>query len=74
MIFVTHQIKRGNYMDNNEVICSCSGVTVGMLKDAITNGADTVEKVIETTGASTYCGACQESVETLVKSLLEESK
>ena len=29
-------------MDNNEVICSCSGVTVGMLKDAITNGADTV--------------------------------
>jgi len=40
------------------IICKCTGVTRGMLSDAIGEGCDTVDKLSEYTGASRVCGSC----------------
>lgn len=40
-------------------VCNCTGVTVGQLKAACTQGCATVETLAETTGASTICGSCK---------------
>lgn len=61
-------------MDNDEIICSCMSVTNGMIIDAVNNGADTLEKVQEATGAGTVCGACLEDVKQLVERLVSERK
>lgn len=41
-------------------------ITNGMIKEAVENGAKTLEDVQEQTGASTVCGACLEDVQRLV--------
>lgn len=49
--------------DNTEVldkltkVCICKAITRETIKDAINNGADTLEKVIDATGATT--GSCR---------------
>lgn len=53
-------------MDLEEVVCSCTGVTVGAIKDAVEGGADTLDKIQDATGAGTICGACLEDIEQLV--------
>lgn len=40
------------------VVCRCTGVTRGVLNEAVTNGCDTVEKLAQQTGASRVCGSC----------------
>ena len=40
-----------NKCDNGEYVCYCSKVTEKMIEEAIRNGADSTEKVIEATGA-----------------------
>ena len=40
------------------VVCRCTGVTRGVLNEAVTNGCDTVEKLALQTGASRVCGSC----------------
>lgn len=47
-------------------------VTNGMIKDAVANGADTLEKVQEATGAGTVCGACIDDVQRLVDEFTSE--
>lgn len=59
-------------MNMDKVICSCMGVTNGMIKDAVYNGASTLEEVQDETGASTACGACLEDVERLVHHFVKE--
>ena len=54
-------------MNLEKIVCNCMSVTVGMIKEAVEAGADTVEKVQEATGASTVCGSCLEEVEQLVE-------
>lgn len=61
-------------MDMEQVICSCLGVTAGMIKEAVDNGASTVEEVSEATGAGTVCGVCMEEVGQLVEQFLEEKQ
>ena len=39
-------------------VCRCTGVTRGVLNEAVTNGCDTVEKLAQQTGASRVCGSC----------------
>ncbi|MDE6887915.1 MAG: (2Fe-2S)-binding protein [Eubacterium sp.] len=56
-------------MDREEVICSCLGVTKGMVEDAVKNGAKTLEAVQEATEAGTVCGACIEDLENLIAEL-----
>ena len=53
-------------MDFDKVVCSCLGITVGMIKDAVDSGASTLEEVQNKTGASTICGACTDDVQRYV--------
>lgn len=59
-------------MDLDKIVCSCLGVTNGMIKDAVDSGANTLEEVQEITGAGTVCGACIEDVEHLVEQFVKE--
>ena len=43
-----------------------------MIKDAIDNGAHTLEEVQRITGAGTVCGACIDNVQHLVEELITE--
>ena len=44
-------------LDKLTRVCVCKSITKATIKDAIKNGADTVEKVAEVTGATK--GACK---------------
>lgn len=59
-------------MNLDKVVCTCLGVTNGMIKDAVEAGAITLEEVQEATGAATACGACTEDVERLIEFFLSE--
>lgn len=59
-------------MDLDKIVCYCQSVTVGMIKDAIDNGANTLEEVQEITGAGTVCGSCLEDVRRLVEQFVAE--
>ena len=43
---------------DSAIVCRCTGVTRGVLNEAVTNGCDTVEKLAQRTGASRVCGTC----------------
>ena len=51
---------------DEEIICVCNEVTRGEIIEAIKNGADTVEKVGEETGAGTVSGACINTIQELI--------
>lgn len=59
-------------MNMDKIACECMNVTVGMIKEAVANGARTLEEVQEETGAGSGCGACSDYVETLVKHFVVE--
>ena len=39
--------------------CKCKNVSIEEVVNAVKNGADTIEKVMEATGAGTACGRCK---------------
>lgn len=53
-------------MNLENVVCSCFGVTTGMIKDAVDGGARTLEEVMDITSAATACGMCTDEVQRLV--------
>lgn len=53
-------------MDYDKIVCSCMGVTNGMIKEAVEAGASTLEEVQEATGAGTVCGACNDDIQHLI--------
>lgn len=53
-------------MDMDKVVCECFGITNGMIKEAVDNGASTLEEVIEITGATTACEVCTDDVQRVV--------
>ncbi|MEE1015219.1 MAG: (2Fe-2S)-binding protein [Lachnospiraceae bacterium] len=53
-------------MNMDKVVCECFGVTNGQVKEAVDNGATTLEEVAEATGAGTGCGACNDDLQRLV--------
>lgn len=59
-------------MKLDKIVCSCLGVTNGMIKDAVDAGANTLEEVQDATGAGTACGACVEDVQRLVEQFVKE--
>ena len=59
-------------MNPDKIVCHCCEVTNGMIKDAVDNGANTLEEVQEATGAGTVCGVCLDDIENLVKSFVAE--
>lgn len=59
-------------MDSDKIVCYCNSITNGMIKEAVENGAVTLEEVQEVTNAGTVCGACIENIENLIKSFIAE--
>lgn len=59
-------------MDMEKMVCTCYGITNGMIKEAVDAGARTLEEVHEKTEAGTACGACLEDVERLVQFFVTE--
>ena len=59
-------------MDMDKLVCTCAGVTNGMIKEAVDSGAETLEEVQAMTNAGTICGACTEDVERLVEQFVSE--
>lgn len=52
------------------MVCSCAGATFDGVLAAIADGADTVEKIGEATGAGTVCGKCKG----LLANILEQGR
>ena len=46
-------------LENGCTVCVCVGVNVGQIRIAVVEGAETVEKVMNQTGAGTRCKLCQ---------------
>ncbi|MGZ8237036.1 MAG: (2Fe-2S)-binding protein [Methylobacter sp.] len=46
----------------NDIICHCSGTTEQQIMELIDNGTDNLESIARMTGASSGCGACEDSV------------
>ena len=44
-------------MDMEKIVCNCFSITNGAIKEAVDNGATTLEEVQDATGAGTACGA-----------------
>lgn len=61
-------------MDYDKIVCSCLGVTNGMIKDAVENGAATLEEVQDITSVGTACGACLDDVQHLIDQFASEKK
>lgn len=59
-------------MELDEVVCSCLGVTNGMIKEAVDAGASTLEEIQEKTGAGTVCGACLDDVQNVIEQCVAE--
>ena len=59
-------------MNLDKIVCNCLDVTNGMFKDAVENGANTLEEVQEITGAGTVCGACIDDVQRLIDYFVAE--
>ena len=52
--------------DMSEIVCTCLNITVDDIHNAIKNGADSYEAVIEVTEATTICGLCEDAVREVV--------
>ena len=56
-------------MDENQIICSCFGTTVGDIMKAVNDGAQNIEDIKEMTQAGTACGSCLDEIEAVMKKL-----
>ena len=61
-------------MDNNDVVCTCLGLTIGDIKKAIDEGASTFEEVQEITNVGNICGVCIGEVREIVDHLLHPNQ
>ncbi|MGN1412479.1 MAG: bacterioferritin-associated ferredoxin [Oscillospiraceae bacterium] len=57
-------------MNDDTIICSCLGVTVEDVKNAVKNGAKSFEEVQEITGLGTACGDCIDTSKDFINTLL----
>ena len=48
-------------------VYKCKKVSVEEVVNAVNNGADTVEKVEEVTGAGSPCGKCRRLIENIIE-------
>ncbi|MBQ8663742.1 MAG: (2Fe-2S)-binding protein [Eubacterium sp.] len=59
-------------MNLDEIVCPCLGTTNQMIKDAVDNGATTLEEVQQETNAGTVCGACLEDIQESINFFLKK--
>lgn len=55
----------------DEVMCSCSGTTRGMIYDLVMQGKD-LEAISRYSGALTGCGGCEWDIGVFVRALTEQ--
>lgn len=48
------------------ICCVCKNVNDKKVKEAIENGAETIEEIVEETGACTGCKCCKARIESLL--------
>ena len=53
-------------MDMDKIVCNCYSITNGGIKEAVDNGATTLEEVQEATSAGTICGRCCDDIQNLI--------
>ena len=58
-------------MNRSKEACHCKNVTYGMIEDAVLNGADTLQQVMDVTGAGKGCGKCKDFLECLIRDIKE---
>ncbi len=66
-LFGEKEQDNANHWQNSATICSCKALTKGDIDKSICAGCDSVEKVMERTGAGTMCGSCQPLLAGLVE-------
>ena len=59
-------------MNRQKIACNCKNITYGMIEDAVLNGADTLQQVMDVTGAGKGCGKCREFLEYLIRDIQDE--
>lgn len=59
-------------MVSDIVVCNCMHVTVDMIKEAVYDGANSLEEVQLATNAGTVCGVCLDEVERLTNFFIKE--
>ena len=50
----------------SDYVCNCMQVTAEQIKEAIANGATTVDEIGENTGAGNGCGSCKEAIQEML--------
>ena len=53
-------------------VCNCRKVSFEKIEEAIKNGADSFEKVVDETKATTGCGRCKSYVKDIVDSKINK--
>lgn len=48
--------------DDKDIICGCSGTTVGHVKKLIDKGVADLERISRATGACSGCGGCEPEI------------
>ena len=61
-------------MNRSKEACHCKNVTYGMIEDAVRSGADTLQQVMDVTGAGKGCGKCKDFLEYLIRDIKGEQK
>lgn len=59
-------------MNLDKIVCDCMSVTAGDIKEAVVNGASTLEEVQDATQAGTVCGGCVDEIQHLVDFFISE--
>ena len=59
-------------MNRSKEACHCKNVTYGMIEDAVRSGADTLQAIMDATGAGKGCGKCRDFLEYLIRDIREE--
>jgi nitrite reductase (NADH) large subunit len=54
---------------DSDMICYCQEVTYGVIKQAIKNGAKTVDEITDQTEAGLACGGCIVDLEEILEEL-----
>lgn len=49
------------------IVCSCNAISKNKIEKCIKEGSNTLEEIMECSGASTNCGVCSESIKEILK-------
>ena len=71
---INRNFEGGNVLNRRKEACHCKNVTYGRIEDAVRNGADTLQQVMDATGAGKGCGTCKEFLAYLIRDVKEAQR